>query len=82
MKTIRLTIVSLVLMLFASYCIIAQTPKAVLYYNFEGTGEIIIDKSGSGNDGTLFNGADRVDDAKFGQGAIRLTSQGLQRREI
>ncbi len=68
MKTVRLTIVSLVLMLFANYCIIAQTPKAVLYYNFEGTGEIKIDKSGSGNDGTLFNGADRVDDAKFGKG--------------
>ena len=68
MKHIRLTIVCVSLIVFASYCIAAQTPKVMLYYNFEETGDTITDKSGSGNDGTLFNGAKRVDDGKFGKG--------------
>ena len=68
MKPIRLIIVCLNLMVFASYYIAAQTQKATLYYNFEGTGDTIIDKSSKGNDGALFNGANRVDDAKFGKG--------------
>jgi len=68
MKPTKLTIVCLSLMVFASYCIAAQTPKVTLYYNFEGTGDTIIDKSSSGNNGVLFNGANRVDESKFGKG--------------
>jgi len=55
-------------MVFANYCIVAQTPKATLYYNFEGIGDTIIDKSSGGSDGALFNGAKRVDEGKFDQG--------------
>ena len=70
MKVQFLALTTIVIsMVFASYRLVAETPKPMLYYDFEGkAGDTITDKSGNGKDGTLFNGAKRVDEGKFGKG--------------
>jgi len=65
MRTLVLLLIAVSLIAWSNYCA-ALEEDLVLYFDFEGKGNSVIDRSGNSNDGTII-GAERVD-GKIEQG--------------